>query len=32
MLGIVFLVPYSYRPYVRDIVTTTQTGYVIPGW
>ena len=31
-LGTIFLVPYSYRTYVKSVVTTTQTGYLIPGW
>ncbi|KAG6985321.1 hypothetical protein G7Y79_00110g101620 [Physcia stellaris] len=31
-LGTLFLVPYSYRPYVKNIITTTQTGYTAPGW
>ncbi|KAL8789928.1 MAG: hypothetical protein Q9195_006589 [Heterodermia aff. obscurata] len=31
MLGTVFLVPYSYRAYVKNTVITTQAGYVMPG-
>ncbi|KAL8990308.1 MAG: hypothetical protein Q9169_008154 [Polycauliona sp. 2 TL-2023] len=31
-LGIIFLVPYSYRTQVKSVVTTTQTGYLNPGW